>query len=184
VRRLPEKIKWFPILAPKEFGGKEIGEAAVKDPKTLLGRRITVNVADLTGDPTRYYMKLTFRVNDYAAGKAMTSFDAFDLFRDYIARMVLKHTTRLDLVQNLVTRDGKKVRVKSVCILPKDVKTSIAKRVGKEVVNLIKEGVEATTLDRFVKATIAGEIKTKVVRQAGKVYPIKDFEIRRVELLS
>jgi small subunit ribosomal protein S3Ae len=179
-----KKPKWFTIMAPRQFGGKEIGVTPATDPKMLLDRRVAVNVAELTGDPTRYYMKLIFRIRSWEGERALTVFDRFDVFRDHIARMVHKYLSRIDIIQDLETHDGRRVRVKSVCTLPTRVKTSIERSVRKRIAELVGGKAKELDLHKFVKATIAGEIKTHVMKQASNVYPIKDFEVRRIELLD
>jgi small subunit ribosomal protein S3Ae len=182
---MPVKAKkWFTIMAPTIFGGKQIGRTLATDPKALIGRRIDVNTADLTGDPTRYFMKLTFKIVSVQNGRAMTKFDGFKCFRDYVMRLVLKRTTRVDAVQNLTTRDKIRVRVKSIVILPRRVKTSIERSVRDRVRQLIRQEVTSSTLGQFVKRVIAGETKTRILRQTGQIYPLRDFEIRKMEVLS
>jgi small subunit ribosomal protein S3Ae len=99
-------------------------------------------------------------------------------------RLVLKRTTRVDAVQNLTTRDKIRVRVKSIVILPRRVKTSIERSVRDRVRQLIRQEVTSSTLGQFVKRVIAGETKTRILRQTGQIYPLRDFEIRKMEVLS
>ena len=51
VSRIKAKKKaWFPIISPKLFGSKEMGETYNVSAKNAVGRTIKVNLKDLTGD--------------------------------------------------------------------------------------------------------------------------------------
>ena len=53
---------WYQIFAPKFFGDKVIGETLALDPNSLTGRVVESSMIDLSDDPTRYYIKLFFKI--------------------------------------------------------------------------------------------------------------------------
>ena len=55
---------WYSILAPKFFGESFLAESPATDPKSLMGRVVPIIASDLTGDKTKNYMKLFFKVSD------------------------------------------------------------------------------------------------------------------------
>lgn len=179
---MPKESKWYSVLSPKEFGLIEIGEVMAPKPEHLLNHRLAIDVTTLTGDASRYYMKLIFRIVGCEGEKAHTVFDSFEVFRDYITHMIAKHSRRVDVVQDVNSKDGNKLRVKSVCVLAGRAKGSVCKRARKLICSTIEQEAKRLKVDEFVKATIAGEIKDKIVRQVNSVYPVKDFEIRKIEL--
>ena len=48
---------------------------------------------------------------------------------------------------------------------------------------MMKDIVKSLTLDDFVKKMLANEIKAKVLKECRKIYPVRNFEIRRTELI-
>lgn len=176
--------EWFSIVAPKIFDEKEIGKTITSDPKNLINRRIEVSAIDLTNNLEKYYLKFSFRIKKIEGNKALTEFDGSECLRDYISRMVVRRVRRVDTVQDLITKDGKKIRVKGLAIIPRRIKSSIQKKVGNKIKELLKIEVENSTLDEFVKKILSDEIKNKILKEARKIYPVRNFEIRKTEFLS
>lgn len=175
---------WFTIVAPKLFNERELAKTVVSDPNNLIDRRISVSLMDLINDFSKYYMKFIFRIKKVEGEKAFTEFDSSECLRDYISRMVLRRVRRVDTVQDLETKDGRKIRVKGLVIIPRRIKTTIKKTIRNKVREVIKTEVENSTLDDFVKKIVSDEIKVKIMREARKIYPIRNFEIRKTEVLK
>ena len=176
--------RWFSIIAPKVFNHMEIGKTLASDSSLLIGRRVTLNLTELTNDLSKYYMKFTFKIKKVEGDKAFSEFDGSECLRDYISRMVLRRVRRIDIIQDLETKDGVKVRVKSIIIAPRGIKSTIEKTMRKQMGELIKKEVENSTLDEFVMAIATDKIKKKVMKEARKIYPIRNFEIRKTEVLG
>lgn len=182
-----KKIKgkeWFSIILPKYFDGKEIGKSLASSPENLLNKRVIVSAVDLTNDFSKYYLKLSFRVNSINGNQALTEFDGSECLRDYISRMVLRRVRRIDSIQDLTTKDGKKIRVKGLAIIYRRVKSSIQRSVRKRMESLLENIVTNSTLEEFVKKMVSSEIKDMVFKELGKIYPIRNFEIRKTEVLK
>lgn len=178
------KREWYTILAPSYFGNKKIGETLAYDPKYVVGRKFTVSAMDLVNDISKYYLKLTFLITEVDGKVAKTEFDGSECLQDYIARMVIRRVARVDVVQNLVTKDGKKIRVKSLAILARKpsraVKREVRKRIKDEIENIMKE----CTLADFVMGMLDERWKKKLSKEIRKIYPLKNFEIRKTEVLK
>jgi small subunit ribosomal protein S3Ae len=182
VKKKTKGKKWYNILAPKIFDENVIGRTLVVDPKHLIGRRISLSLLELTNDMNKYYMKYTFIVSKLDGDNAYTIFDGFECLRDYISRMVLRRVSRVDTVQDLVTKDGIKLRVKGLAIISRRAKYSIQQRVRNDIRTMVKSEVEGMTLDEFIESSINEDIKRKVLSEARRIYPVRKFEIRKVEV--
>jgi len=175
--------KWFTIVAPKIFGEKELARTVTNNPSSLTNRKINVNLMELTNDFSKYYMKFIFKIKRLEGDKAFTDFDGSECLRDYISRMILRRVRRVDTVQDLITKDGKKIRVKGLAIISRRIKSTIEKSIRNTLKDMIKTEVENSTLDEFIKNIITDEIKHKILREGRKVYPIRNFEIRKTEVM-
>ncbi len=176
--------EWFSIIAPEYFGGIEIGKTAVSEPNKLMNKRVTVSAIYLTNDFGKYYLKFTFKINDVKENRAFTKLDSFECLRDYVSRMVVRWVRRVDTVQNLTTKDDKKIKVKGIAIIRGRIKSSIQKTIRKKIEELIRAEVENSTLEEFVKKVLSDETKKKILREARRIYPVRNFEIRKTEILS
>jgi small subunit ribosomal protein S3Ae len=175
--------KWFRVISPKFFGRREIGRTLTTSPEALIGRRIGVSAIELTEDIKKYYLKFNFRIEGVKEDKAYTRFDSSECLRDYISRMVLKRRRKVDSIQDLRTKDGVRLRVKGIAMIPRRIKSSIEKRVRDRIKEIVQKEVESGSLDDFLKKLINDEIKNKVLVEVSKIYPVSKFEIRKVETL-
>jgi small subunit ribosomal protein S3Ae len=180
IKKLKGK-QWFTVVAPSYFGSVELVQTPSSESENLIGRKLTINVADLTNDPNKFYMKITFRITRVEGEKAFTEFDEFEIFREYLARMVVHRVRRIDIIQDLKTKDGILLRVKTVVITPKKAKATIEKVMRKRVGEMIKNIVENSNLEEFVKGIVSEEIKSKIMAEAKKIYPLRNFEFRKIE---
>ncbi|MEM5853154.1 MAG: 30S ribosomal protein S3ae [Candidatus Aenigmatarchaeota archaeon] len=173
----------FTIILPKMFGEKEIGYTFASKPEQVVGRELTVSALDVVDNMNKYYLKLTFKVKKVEGNKAFTEFYGSECLQDYISRMVVRRIRRIDTVQDLYTKDKVKLRVKSILTVPRKAKSSIQKKMSDKIKEMIKNEVENKTLEEFVKSLISDEIKMKIITEGKKIYPIRNFEIRKVEVL-
>lgn len=176
--------EWFTIIAPKLFDEKEIGRTMASDSKMLMNRKITMNLMELTNNFNKFYMKFLFRVDRIEGNKAFTSFDGSECLRDYISRMVVRRIRRIDTVQDLKTKDGVKIRVKGIAIIPRRIKSSIQLKIRNKIKEKLQKEVEAITLEDLVEKIISDEIKMRVLAEARRIYPVRNFEIRRTEIIT
>ncbi len=183
---MPKRLRgkeWYSIIAPEMFKEKVIGETPVGDPKTLIGRKLDVHLINLIDDLSKYYIKFYFKVKEVKGDKAYTEFDGLECLRDYISRMMRYGIARTDTVQDLTTKDGKKLRVKSITITSKKIKKNVEISLKLFVEEKIKKNIEVSKLDEFLKKTINDTLKNSILKEGSKIYPIRSFEIRKVEVI-
>ncbi len=175
--------KWYTILAPKMFGEVEIGRTSSDDPEKIIGRKVSVSLMNLLNDFRKYYIKFKFRIVSVDGDIAKTEFDGSQCMRDYISRLVRRRSRRVDTIQDLVTKDGVKIRIKSLAIIPRQVKTSVKETVRDKIREIIKSEVERANLEEFIKRVISDDIKHRILRESSRIYPVRHFEIRKSEVL-
>jgi len=175
--------EWYTLIAPKVFEEKEIGKTFVDDPGKLIGRRITLNMIELTNEFDKFYVKISFRIMRVDGKKAYTEFDGSECLRDYISRMVVRRIRRIDAIQDLVLKDGNKIRFKGLAIVPRRIKSSIQVKIRNKIKELVKEYVESISLEDFIRELIKDEMKYKILREIRTTYPVRNFEVRKVEML-
>lgn len=182
-KRLKGK-EWFTLVAPKLFDEKVIGETLSGDPDMLLGRRVEVSSMNLINDMSKYYIKIYFKIHKIKEDRAYVQFDSFECLRDYISRFIRHRIDRIDTIQDLKTKDNKKIRVKAISIANRRVKRSIEKEIRTFVRDAIKKEVEKNDLDGFLEIILNDSLKNYVLNEGSKIYPLRAFEIRKMEVLS
>lgn len=176
--------EWFTVIAPKIFNEREIGRTMAGDSGMLVGRRVAVSLIELTDNFDKFYMKFIFKVNKIEGNKAFADFDGSECMRDYISRMVIRRIRRIDTVQDLSTKDGVKIRVKGLAIIPRRIKNSIQIKVRNNIKENLKKEVETATLEEFVGKIISDETKARILAEARRIYPVRNFEIRKTEIIT
>ena len=176
--------QWFTILSPKLFGENEIGQTVTSTPESLVGKTININAAELTNDINKYYLKLRFKINSVNGDKASTQFSGSECLQDYISRMVLHRIRRIDTIQDLTTQDNIKIRVKGLTVIPKRAKSSIEIKIRVFVAAVIKKVVEESTLEELLQRILSNEIKSKIMKEGRAIYPIRNFEVRKTEIIQ
>lgn len=175
--------EWYQILAPEAFGGKEIGKTLAVEPSALIGKRINLSAIELTNNFSKYYLKFTFKITKAENKVAYTDFDGTECLRDYLSRMVLRRVRRIDTVQDLVTLDKRTVRVKGLAVIGRRAKSSIQIKISKKIKELLKTMVEKTTLEDLFNQMVSDEIKIKIMNEIRSTYPLRNFEIRKTEVI-
>jgi len=173
--------QWFSVIAPKLFNEMELAKTMAVDPESLIDRKIGLSVMELTNDFSKYYMKIFFRIKKVEGDKAFAEFAGSECMRDYISRMVLRRARRIDTVQDLVTKDGKKITVKGITI-SRRIKSNIEKAIRVRMKVLIKSEVENSTLDEFIKKILTDEMKGLLLRECRRIYPVRNFEVRKTSI--
>lgn len=175
--------EWISILSPNFFDNKEIAKAVVTEPEQIVGRKINISLLELMNNFNKFYVKFIFKVTQVNGTTAQSEFAGSEVLRDYISRMILKRVRRIDTVQLLQTKDGRKIVVKGIAVVSKKVKSSIEKTIRSQIKNTLKEELENTDLDDFIMMLTNDELKSKILHEARRIYPVRNFEIRKTEVL-
>jgi small subunit ribosomal protein S3Ae len=175
--------EWITIVAPKLFGEKDIGKTLVSNPEGLLNKALSLSAIDLIDDIGKYHLKFKFRIVKIEGNRAITEFEGSECMQDYISRMVLRRIRRIDSIQDLKTKDGILTRVKVLATISKKATSTVEKAVRIFIHQLVKAEVEKSTLEQFMKKFISNEFKNKVLKESRKIYPIRNFEVRKIEII-
>lgn len=162
----------------------EIGKTVVSDPAFLKKRTLTVSAVDLTNNFGKYYLKFKLKVGDVSDEKVFTQFAGSECMRDYISRMILRYIKRIDAVQDLQTKDGVKIRVKSLAVISKKAKSSVVKTIRRKIQEIVKQIVEESTLGDFVAGLVDDRPKAQVLDEIRMIYPVRNFEFRKTQILK
>src|SRR3989338_6499429 len=101
------------IVAPEYFNSVNIGVTLAKDPKDLLGRTTVLNMRDLTGKLNLQGTRIKFYVTDVKGNKANTVVAEQEVSPAVLKRMTRRRRSKIEVIQDVVTKDSQKVRVKA-----------------------------------------------------------------------
>ncbi|MEM5878723.1 MAG: hypothetical protein QXF12_07655 [Candidatus Aenigmatarchaeota archaeon] len=183
---MAKKIKgkdWYTVIAPKFFEEKVLGDTPADDVNKVLGRTISTPLVFVSKDMSKYYIKVKFKITKVEGNKAYTEFHGMECLRDYISRLVRHRITRIDIVQKLKTKDDKKIAIKSLIITNRKVTRGVEKNIRTFVEQTLEKLTSENNLDSLLTKILNDSIKQKIMKEGGKIYPIRAFEIRRMDVM-
>ncbi|HLD48798.1 MAG TPA: 30S ribosomal protein S3ae [archaeon] len=177
------KKQWYEIISPKMFGEKVVNETLAADPNQLMGRTIEVSLLDFMNNYSRFFVKLKFQVEKINGSKVYTKFVGHSVMTETVYRMVQRRMRRVDVIQDVETKDGKKIKVKTLFSLVRRVNTATKSAARKKVFSLVDEEAKNMDFEDFINSVIKGDLQKKLKRHVSKIYPVGQLEIRKTEVL-
>ena len=188
---LPKKTRdvwrdkaWYTVYAPALFGNCEIGETLALTPEALVGRKMETTLREITGDFTQQHIKLYFQISDVKGNKAYTSFIGHDLTRDYVRMNVRRGTTRVDIITDVVTADGYKVRIRALAFTIQRIASSQIRAIRAAMNKVVHAAAKDKNFSGFIHETILGKLSADIHKEVKLIYPIKKIEIMKTKILE
>lgn len=175
---------WFAVLSPESFGGNVIAETPATDPKTLLGRTVEVSVSDLLGQRGKEFQKVRFRIEGVDGRNAHTRFSGYVVVKEFVSRVIRKRLQKIEVIGNVKTKDDWLLQISSVAIMNRNVEKNIQRKVRGWIGGQLTESAGRSGIDEFVKFIMAGTIQHRIKKQGSKIYPVRFFEIAKIEIMK
>ncbi len=175
---------WYTVYAPALFGNCEIGETVGLNPDDLNGRTMETTLREVTGDFTQQHVKLYFQISDVKGNKAYTMFTGHDLTRDYVRMHVRRGTTRVDIITDVRTADGYRVRIRALAFTIQRVAASQSRAIRNAMRKVIQGAAKEKSFSGFIHETILGKLSADIHKEVKLIYPIKKIEIMKSKILE
>jgi len=172
-----KKKKWFSIVAPSDFGSKELGEAYVFESEELIGKEIRVNMM-FVAKTRNSNIRLTFKVTNTKEGVGITELVSYKMLPSYIKRIVRKRKSKLDVSHVVKTKDGKNLLIKYIVLTRGKASKGILTALGKSAKELISEEFSKKTSKKVFDDVIHYSLQRDMKKKLSKVYPTGVFEVR------
>ena len=176
--------QWYRIVAPDMFNGAELGETPAREPEMLIGRVSEVSYQDLTGDFTKAHIKLYFKINSIKGTDAGTEFIGHGMTSDYLRRLTRRRNTKIDDVVDVRTKDGYKIRIKTISISLGRISSSHQHLIRIKMEEVVRNKAAVSTMTELIKASINGELPKEIAKECKKIHPLKRVEVRKSEILE
>jgi len=173
-----KKKLWVPIVAPQIMQFRNIGEAYTVDPKSLIGKTISINLSLVTGDRSHKDFTGKFKITE-VGDNAKTELMSFELSPSIVGRTIKKGRERVDDSFVVKTKDNIDVRVKPYFqtngYIPHSVQRSLLKAI-KEYAN---EFSKSRTYVEFARDVLGHKLQKEIKIKTNKITSIKFIEIRK-----
>lgn len=177
-----KKKSFYSILSPKIFGEKVVGETPALKKENLIGRTIYVSLNDLTGDVKHFQTKIKLRIKEVDGQNARTEYIGQEILMDKILRIVRKWSSKIEFINDIPLKN-KKFRIKTLIVTRRRVNTTLKNTIRRESSSIIKDYFKDKPKDQIITDINNGNIQRIVINKINKIYPLKEVEIRKTEVL-
>ena|SRR3989344_6354696 len=172
-----KKKKWFTILASREFSQKPIGETPAEKPRGILGRVVKVNLFDLTSQRQKRHITVFFRASDVQGTNVSTILAGHEIHPSHLARVIRRRSSKMEVVQNVVSSDGKNIRVKTVVVSARKIEGKKRTAIRNAIADIVKKNCSGKPADQLIQELIFGLVSANVFKKAKEIAPVKRAEI-------
>ena len=179
--KIKKKI-WYKVIAPKIFANKEVGESYLQSPDVAVGRKLKVNLKDLTGNIKDQNVQIGLQITNVEGNLLKTSLISYRLTSQYVKRCIRKNCVRLDDYFLLKTKGGKNVVIKSLMVTINKAQRSVRSKLRKELQELLEAEVTKRDMATFVSLLVNRRIQMEFKRKLKKILPLKEISVRVLKL--
>jgi len=175
---------WYSIIAPETFESREIGQLVSSDEANLVNRKVKIGLGDMTGSfsQSTAYTSLYFRVSEVKGKSAHTKFIGHELVPGYVRTLVRRRRSVMNQVDDVVTKDGVPVRIKSICISGLKVSEAVRSDVRRAISESVRSLAKGMYFAVLVQEMVFGKFAAKVYAGVKRIGPIKRVEIRKSQV--
>ncbi len=179
-----KRKKWFKVIAPKEFDNKELAETPAEKEKTVMGRTIKANLGDLTGERQKRHITVKFKVFEVQGQMAHTQLVEHVVTPGYVIRLVRRRSSKIEAVQTVTTKDGKKMKIKTIALSQKKLDKRQETAIRKGLIDGIEKSAAEKDFSPFIQLVVFGVLASKMFKDLKKIAPLKRVEIARALVLE
>ncbi len=177
---LVKKKVWLPIIAPGLFNNQPMGEMYLTEDADPAGRKITVSLTTLTGDPQRQNIHITFAITKKENNQILTKTTGFSIAPAAVRKMMRRARERIDDSFIVKTKDDVAIRVKPILITRGRTKSSVLKEIRTKMRIFVARSASSMTFIDFIKELVAHRLQRQMQDLLRKTYPLQICELRDV----
>jgi len=178
-----KKKKWIEIIAPKVFSEVSLGRTYVGEQKDALNKQMTINLMNLTRDPKKQSINVSFQTTKIVGEKVATVLVKYAMQPTAVRRMVRRSKERIDDSFVVRTKDRVKLRIKPILITRTNASKPVQSAVRKKARQAIANELAKLDFDQFVGAVLRREFQKKIADRVKKIFPVGITEIRMFQVL-
>jgi len=176
--------KWYDIEAPKMFGSIKVGETLASEPEKVKGRVIETTLGDLTDDFSKNHIKVFLKVRDVEDDKAKTEFMSHDMSREYIRSQVRRRATKIDVITDITTSDGRDVRITAIAVTLNRATRPQRESIHKRMDEFIKDKAAEYDFEQLAQQMVLGKFASDIYQGVDDICPIRRVEVKKSKLLE
>ncbi len=183
-KRAPKTV--YTIYSPEYFGYKEIGTTWAVSPDQVIGRTLWVSLYTLTGDFSKQYLLIKFKIVRVKDAVAETVFYGHEYGREFVRSLVRRGSSRIDMIVNLVTKDGFQLRVQATAFTLKRIGKHSwkARMIRKVMKNVLENAAKELTLAQLAQEMVLGKTASDIYQEAKKITVLRHVGVIKSKVLK
>jgi small subunit ribosomal protein S3Ae len=177
------KKKWYEIQSQGYFQNK-LGESLLDDPQKLVGRKMKVNLMDLTNNVRMQQITLKYVVEKLEGDKGMAVWKDYEMSPTFLKRMIRRRTTRIDSSFIARTQDNQLIRIKPMVIARNNLSTPLRSEIRKATIQFFAEKIMGLQQHEVLGAVISGGMQKELKKKLSTYAPIKSVEVRVIRTVA
>ena len=178
-----KKKRWVPVIAPKLFNEREIGEMHVEEPSAAIGRKLSVSMTTITGEPQKQNIMAKFLITGFVGEKLQTEMVGYMLNTAATKRLMRRNRSKIDDSIVYKTSDEKKVRIKPLLVTRGRAQGGTKAALRKLMKEYLAKTVVKMSFEQLIREIINKKFQRALSDALRKIYPIAGSEIRNIELI-
>ncbi|MFB6145402.1 MAG: hypothetical protein ABEJ99_02745 [Candidatus Nanohaloarchaea archaeon] len=175
---------WYEIQSPDIFDVDSITETPAEKDSQVIGRTVKEGLTEIMESSDKYYVDVELKVTEVEGNKAFAEISGMECSSEFVSRMVRKRSDRLDLVGDYTTEDDRKVRVKVVGATVKKTSTKTLRDARRTISDMIEEKASEQSYNEFMENIFMDNLQKEIRDKVNKIYPFRELEVRKTELLE
>ena len=178
------KKRWFPVMAPKSLGGKEIAQITAYDPSELMNRNLLVPMKAITGSARDNNLSVKLTISKVQGDTAQTTSIGIFTSDSQISRTGRRKSTKIDSVFYVKDKSDTDIKIKFALFarenLTKVLKNDLRTLAQEQITKVLKK---QESVDFFTSESVKG-MGFDLKKNLKQVYPISDAVIWKASKIS
>ena len=175
---------WYEVQAPSIFDEDVVTETPAERESQVVGRTVKEGLNELMDSTDKYYADVSLKVTDVEGNKAFTEINEMSVSSEYVSRMIREGSDRFDHVVDVKTSDDRTVRIKVVGATLRRTSSKKLTAARNKIEDILTEQSNEQTYEELMENIFTDNIQEDLRDQADKIYPFRQLEIRKTELLN
>jgi len=175
---------WYEVQTPDIFTEDSVTETPAEKESQVVGRTVKESLTEILEDSNKYYVDVELKVTDVEGNKAFTEINGMECSSEYVSRMIRKRSDRMDLVGDFTTEDDRRVRIKLVGATVKSASSKTLGDARNKLTEILEERAGEQSYNELMENIFMDNLQDELRDEINKIYPFRELEVRKTELLK
>ncbi len=139
---------------------------------------------ELMDNADKYYADVSLKVTDVEGNKAFTEVDKMMCSSEFVSRMIREGSDRFDYVHDVTTEDDRTVKVKIVGATLRRTSSKKLTAARNKIKQILDQKSTEQSYEEFMENIFLDNIQDELREDVNKIYPFRQLEIRKTELVE